>query len=242
MTKARILADYVAGGTTATEFDYMDGVTSNVQTQLTAKAPLASPAFTGTPTGITGTHITSGTLGNTVQDNITRLGTVATGNLSNTAIVMPTLSNVKQLNINWTGDVSSTSTTTTLWNGTTSLLNMVLLKANTTIWFVANSSESFIVQGGNYFKLFMCAKTGSGSLASTPSGHTESNYSMIYARTSYYSQMFTICGKMTLSNSAGDTFCFSPGMKRHVGADPFYINYVGNNGEGSFLIGELQSN
>ena len=47
MTKARILADYVAGGTTAAEFDYMDGVTSNVQTQLDAKAPLASPTFTG---------------------------------------------------------------------------------------------------------------------------------------------------------------------------------------------------
>jgi len=62
MTKARILADYVAGGTTAAEFDYMDGVTSNVQTQLTAKAPLASPAFTGTPTGITAAHITSGVL------------------------------------------------------------------------------------------------------------------------------------------------------------------------------------
>ena len=89
MTKARILADYVAGGTTAAEFDYMDGVTSNVQTQMDAKAPLASPAFTGTPTGITGTHITSGTLGNTVQDNITRLGTVTSGNLSNTAIVYP---------------------------------------------------------------------------------------------------------------------------------------------------------
>ena len=48
MTKARILADYVAGGTTAAEFDYMDGVTSNVQTQMDAKAPLASPTFTGT--------------------------------------------------------------------------------------------------------------------------------------------------------------------------------------------------
>ena len=46
MSRARILADYVAGGTTAAEFDYMDGVTSNVQTQLDAKAPLASPTFT----------------------------------------------------------------------------------------------------------------------------------------------------------------------------------------------------
>jgi len=48
MTRARILADYVAGGTTAAEFDYMDGVTSNVQTQMNTKAPLASPTFTGT--------------------------------------------------------------------------------------------------------------------------------------------------------------------------------------------------
>ena len=47
MTKARILADYVAGGTTATEFDYMDGVTSNVQTQLDAKLPLAGGTMTG---------------------------------------------------------------------------------------------------------------------------------------------------------------------------------------------------
>ena len=62
MSRARILADYVSSGD-----------------ELADKAPLASPAFTGTPTGITGTHITSGTLGNTVQDNITRLGTVTSG-------------------------------------------------------------------------------------------------------------------------------------------------------------------
>ena len=102
MSKARTLADYVAGGSTAAEFDvldgltsttaelnildgvtstaaelnildgvtstaaeinlldgvtsttaelnHVDGVTSNVQTQLNAKAPLASPTFTGTTT------------------------------------------------------------------------------------------------------------------------------------------------------------------------------------------------
>ena len=37
MTRARILADYVSGGTTSAEFDYLDGVTSNIQTQLNAK-------------------------------------------------------------------------------------------------------------------------------------------------------------------------------------------------------------
>ena len=38
------------GGVSAAEIVFLDGVTSNVQTQLDGKAGLASPAFTGTPT------------------------------------------------------------------------------------------------------------------------------------------------------------------------------------------------
>jgi microcystin-dependent protein len=38
---------------TSTELGYLDGVTSSVQTQLGTKAPLASPALTGTPTAPT---------------------------------------------------------------------------------------------------------------------------------------------------------------------------------------------
>ena len=53
---------------TAAELNYMDGVTSNVQTQLDAKAPLASPTFTGTATiptaSITTANITTVDLGN----------------------------------------------------------------------------------------------------------------------------------------------------------------------------------
>jgi hypothetical protein len=45
MSRARILADYVSSGD-----------------ELALKAPLASPAFTGTPTGITAAHITTGTI------------------------------------------------------------------------------------------------------------------------------------------------------------------------------------
>ena len=45
------------GGSTVTasvtELNYVDGVTSAIQTQLDAKAPLASPALTGTPTAPT---------------------------------------------------------------------------------------------------------------------------------------------------------------------------------------------
>jgi hypothetical protein len=84
MTKARILADYVAGGTTAAEFDYMDGVTSNVQTQMDLKAPLASPTLVtpalGTPASGVVTNL-SGVLpvGVTGGSGLTALGTVTAG-------------------------------------------------------------------------------------------------------------------------------------------------------------------
>lgn len=44
-------SDLASFGLTATaaELNYTDGVTSNIQTQLNAKAPLASPTLTGTP-------------------------------------------------------------------------------------------------------------------------------------------------------------------------------------------------
>ena len=60
MTRARDIADlgqdkatlasYVDTGVTDTEFDYLDGVTSSIQTQLGTKSPLASPTFTGSIT------------------------------------------------------------------------------------------------------------------------------------------------------------------------------------------------
>lgn len=53
---------------TSTELNYVDGVTSAIQTQLDSKAPLASPTFTGTvtlPTGaVTSTMILDGTIVN----------------------------------------------------------------------------------------------------------------------------------------------------------------------------------
>jgi len=86
MTKARILADYVAGGTTASEFDFLDGVTSNVQTQMDLKAPITNAALVtpnlGTPSAGVVTNL-SGVLpvGVTGGSGLTALGTVASGTL-----------------------------------------------------------------------------------------------------------------------------------------------------------------
>ena len=69
MTKARILADLgsVPATLTATELGYSDGVTSAVQTQLTAKAPLASPTFTGTANLSSGVTMPAGHVVQTVH-------------------------------------------------------------------------------------------------------------------------------------------------------------------------------
>jgi hypothetical protein len=48
--RAIVTADISDLTATATELNYTDGVTSNIQTQLNTKAPLASPTFTGTVT------------------------------------------------------------------------------------------------------------------------------------------------------------------------------------------------
>jgi len=53
VTDLNYAKDLRATGVTSTEFDYLDGVTSNIQTQLNTKAPLVSPALTGTPTAPT---------------------------------------------------------------------------------------------------------------------------------------------------------------------------------------------
>lgn len=66
--------DLRATGVTSTEFDYLDGVTSNIQTQLNAKAPLASPSFTGNVTiggdlTVSGATITTSTETLEIADN-----------------------------------------------------------------------------------------------------------------------------------------------------------------------------
>ena len=106
MSRARDLADFVAGGVlsdgvitvaeisdltaTAAELNTLDGITAttselngvagintNVQTQLDLKAPLASPTFTGTATLPTAAVTTLTVGGTDVTSNVTGLGTAS---------------------------------------------------------------------------------------------------------------------------------------------------------------------
>ncbi len=75
LTSPKINED-VAVTATATELNYVDGVTSAIQTQLDAKAPLAAPAFTGTATAVN----------LTISGDLTVNGT--TTNINSTSLVV----------------------------------------------------------------------------------------------------------------------------------------------------------
>jgi len=78
----------VLDGITATtaELNYTDGVTSNIQTQLNAKAPLASPTFTGTAT-FTSVDINGGNIdGTAIGSSSASTGNFSTLSISGSAI------------------------------------------------------------------------------------------------------------------------------------------------------------
>lgn len=57
------------GDVSNTELQYLNGVTSAVQTQLDAKAPINSPTFTGTVSGVTASMVGLGNVNNTTDAN-----------------------------------------------------------------------------------------------------------------------------------------------------------------------------
>jgi hypothetical protein len=86
LTSPKINED-VALTATATELNYVDGVTSAIQTQMDLKAPLASPTFTGTlvlPSTVNGPSVSTSVnlLFPTTGGHITLGGSQTTGNLT----------------------------------------------------------------------------------------------------------------------------------------------------------------
>ncbi len=62
-------ANTAIGSVSSAEISYLDNVSSNIQSQLDAKAPLANPTFTGTVSGITASMVGLGNVDNTTDLN-----------------------------------------------------------------------------------------------------------------------------------------------------------------------------
>tara|TARA_A100001011_G_scaffold176226_1_gene184841 strand:- start:29911 stop:32022 length:2112 start_codon:yes stop_codon:yes gene_type:complete len=99
----------LAGGVTTAEMGYLAGTTSDIQTQLNSKSPIASPTFTGNPTAPT----------QSANDNSTKISTTAfvQGELTGYASDSATFTNKGGAISQWTNDSgyitpSSTSTLT----------------------------------------------------------------------------------------------------------------------------------
>jgi hypothetical protein len=88
----------LAGLTASTsELNGVAGVNSSVQTQIDAKAPLASPTFTGTGTIPTAVVTTLRLGGSDVTSNVTGLGTASQLNVGTSANNIPQLNGSAQL-------------------------------------------------------------------------------------------------------------------------------------------------
>ena len=153
------------GNVSNTEFGYLDGVTSAIQTQLNAKANLAGPTFTGTVT--LPSSIVSGSATLTLPSS--------TGTLVTSADVTTTLGSyltTSSASSTYTPLVASTSVPTFSSNNYTLVLgdaHKILLASNSstpgTVTIPLNSSVAYATG-----TTITVTQTGSGQLTLTPTG------------------------------------------------------------------------
>lgn len=135
-TSASLPANTTIGAVSPTELGYLDGVTSAIQTQLDAKAPLASPTFTGTVTLPTGT-VTSGMIldGTIVNGDINSAAAIALSKLASGTSGQVVVANASGIPtyVTLSGDVTVDAT-----GATTIAANSVALGTDTTGNYVAS--------------------------------------------------------------------------------------------------------
>lgn len=153
-----------------TELNYVDGVTSAIQTQLDAKAPLASPTFTGTTTAnnltVSGNFTVSGTTTSintetlTVNDNIIILNNNATGAPTENAGIEVERGSSTNVSIRW-------NETTDKWQFTNDGSNYVdfdkgaatvsstapTSPVNGQIWFYQDTAQTFVYYNSTWIEV-----------------------------------------------------------------------------------------
>lgn len=98
---------------TTTELGFVSGVTSAIQTQINLKAPLASPTFTGTVTGITAAMVGLGNVANAAQVELTGAQTIAGVKTFSSAPILSSLTASTVLTLDGSKNIISSSVTTT---------------------------------------------------------------------------------------------------------------------------------
>ncbi|SVC50588.1 uncharacterized protein METZ01_LOCUS303442 [marine metagenome] len=215
MTKARILADYVAGGTTAVEFDYLDGLGSAAvgisDTQTLTNKTLTAPTLT-TPA--------LGTPASGVMTNMT--GTPSAITLTNATFPAGHVLQVQHY------EVTDTNSLSTSWNNYWE--NSITLKSASSDMFVTCAFNAWVYSGaGMGMKIY---RDDSASVDVYDTGvwlknATDGTGSLtIYAGTNENSKVITFIGKDTITGqSAGDTLYYALIFRKYdsdnvkVGAD-----------------------
>ena len=132
----------VVANVSSTEIGYLDGVTSAIQTQLNDKAPLASPALTGTPTAplaTTGTNTTQIATTSFVQQELNILTTGAPAALNTLDELAAAL-----------GDDSNYAATITTALGLKAPLASPTFTGTVTIPTVADATTTTAARGAGY--------------------------------------------------------------------------------------------
>lgn len=117
-----------------TELNYVDGVTSAIQTQIDSKAPLASPTFTGTVSGITKTMVGLGSVDNTTDANKPVSTATQTALDLKSNLASPTFTGTLTANdVTVSGNLTVSGTTTSINTETLTVNdNIVVLNNNVT--------------------------------------------------------------------------------------------------------------
>ena len=168
------------------------------------------------------------------------LGTVASGDISNAAIVYPSghmlQSNYRQLT--WAGDHAVSPVET--WSTTANCkLEMTLKRANTKVLCYASTGD-ILIDDSAMMSYYFIAKVGADSLSATGnSGVTETDVLGLTRRDSGTSinGPLNMSAIMTLSNSADAIWTFAPVASSSTGN--CHTNYSGTSGRGAFWIAEI---
>lgn len=216
VTGTAVLPSSTSIGTiTSTELSYLDGVTSALQTQLDAKANLASPALTGTPTAPT----------QTVGDATTKIATTAfVAATAFTSVLPGQTGNAGKLittdgtNASWT-PVKTVNSNSLL--GTGDLPVQEVLVSGTTIRTVNGTSllgsGNIIVSGGSVIRETATATASQTVFNLTNSYTVGLNSIIIYINgvrqfDSAYTETSSTVVTFTTGLNAGDVVLFEIGV------------------------------